>query len=87
MIRGPAVRSGSVNYGDVPVTGLYEHTAGVQGGDCGGSDLSGDLAQGVTSGAALIGGLCPQKHGPRIESLSQPIGEAPTASGASLVLG
>jgi streptogrisin C len=82
-----SARNVSVNYGDELVTGLYEHTACVEGGDSGGPNLSGDLAQGVTSGAALIGGLCLQKHGRRNESLSQPIGEALTASGASLVLG
>jgi alpha-lytic protease prodomain-containing protein len=82
-----SARNVSVNYGDELVTGLYEHTACVEGGDSGGPNLSGNLAQGVTSGAALIGGLCLQKHGRRNESLSQPIGEALTASGASLVLG
>jgi streptogrisin C len=80
-------RNVSVNYGDGWVSGLYEHTACVEGGDSGGPNMSGQLAQGLTSGAATIGGLCLQKYGQPNESLSQPIGEALTASGASLVLG
>jgi streptogrisin C len=77
----------TVNYGGQIVSGLYEHNACVEGGDSGGSNLSGNYAQGVTSGAALIGGLCLQKYGQPNESFSQPIGEALSASGASLVLG
>lgn len=80
-------RNVSVNYGDGFVSGLFEHTACVEGGDSGGPNLTGQLAQGLTSGAATIGGLCLQKYGQPNESLSQPIGEALTASGASLVLG
>lgn len=78
----------SVNYGGGEVVyGLYEHTACVEGGDSGGANLSGNYAQGVTSGAGLVGGLCLQKYGQQNESFSQPIGEALSASGASLVLG
>ena len=78
----------TVNYGggDV-VSGLYEHTACVEGGDSGGSNLSGNYAQGITSGAGMINGLCLQKYGQPNESYSQPIGEALSASSASLVLG
>ncbi|MFC0626964.1 S1 family peptidase [Kribbella deserti] len=81
-------RNVSVNYGGGEVvSGLYEHTACVEGGDSGGANLSGNYAQGVTSGAGLIGGLCLEKYGQQNESFSQPIGEALSASGASLVLG
>jgi streptogrisin C len=78
----------TVNYGggDV-VSGLYEHSACVEGGDSGGPNLSGNYAQGLTSGASMINGLCLQKYGQPNESYSQPIGEALSASSASLVLG
>lgn len=78
----------TVNYGNGEVvSGLFEHTACVEAGDSGGSNMTGNYAQGVTSGAALVGGLCLQKYGQPNESYSQPIGEALSASGASLVLG
>ena len=77
----------TVNYSGDVVTGLYEHSACVQSGDSGGPNMSGNYAQGITSGAALVGGLCLAKYGQQNESFSQPIGEALSASGASLVLG
>lgn len=77
----------TVNYGGDIVSGLFEHTACVEGGDSGGANLSGNYAQGVTSGAALVGNLCLGKYGQPNESYSQPIGEVLSASSASLVLG
>jgi streptogrisin C len=78
----------TVNYGNNKVVrGLFQHTACVQAGDSGGANVSGDYAQGITSGAALISGQCMAKYGQANESYSQPIGEALSASGASLVLG
>lgn len=81
-------RNVTVNYGNNKVVrGLIEHTACVEVGDSGGANMTGDYAQGITSGAALISGQCLDKHGQQNESYSQPIGEALSASGASLVLG
>jgi hypothetical protein len=81
-------RNVTVNYGNNKVVrGLIEHTACVEAGDSGGANMTGDYAQGITSGAALISGQCLDKHGQQNESYSQPIGEALSASGASLVLG
>jgi hypothetical protein len=78
----------TVNYGNNKVVkGLFQHTACVQAGDSGGANMSGDYAQGITSGAALVDGQCLEKSGQTNESYSQPIGEALSASGASLVLG
>jgi hypothetical protein len=78
----------TVNYGNNRVVkGLFQHTACVQAGDSGGANMSGDYAQGITSGAALVDGQCLEKSGQTNESYSQPIGEALSASGASLVLG
>jgi hypothetical protein len=81
-------RNVTVNYGNNKVVkGLFTHTACVEAGDSGGANMTGDYAQGITSGAALISGQCMDKHGQSNESYSQPIGEALSASGASLVLG
>jgi streptogrisin C len=81
-------RNVTVNYGNNRVVkGLFQHTACVEAGDSGGANMSGDYAQGITSGAALISGQCMAKYGQQNESYSQPIGEALSASGASLVLG
>jgi hypothetical protein len=81
-------RNVTVNYGNNRVVkGLFKHTACVEAGDSGGANMSGDYAQGITSGAALISGECMAKYGQQNESYSQPIGEALSASGASLVLG
>ncbi|MGC4937553.1 S1 family peptidase [Kribbella sp. DT2] len=78
----------TVNYGDNKIVkGLYQHTACVRTGDSGGPNLTGAYALGITSGAALIRGECLQKSGRSNESYSQPIGEALSASNASLVLG
>jgi hypothetical protein len=78
----------TVNYGDGKVVkGLVQHTACVEGGDSGGPNMTGNYAQGITSGAALLSGLCMQKYGQTNESYSQPISEALSASGVSLVLG
>jgi streptogrisin C len=49
----------TVNYGQpdggtVQVSGLVQHSACVEPGDSGGSNLAGDQAQGITSGARLM---------------------------------
>ncbi|NEA34465.1 S1 family peptidase [Streptomyces sp. SID13031] len=81
-------RNVTVNYGNNKVVrGLIQHSACVEAGDSGGANMTGDYAAGITSGAALISGQCLDKHGQSNESYSQPIGEALSASGASLVLG
>ncbi|HET6297403.1 MAG TPA: S1 family peptidase [Kribbella sp.] len=78
----------TVNYGNNKVVkGLFQHTACVESGDSGGANMTGNYAQGITSGAALISGQCMEKYGQQNESYSQPIGEALSASSASLVLG
>ena len=78
----------TVNYGNNRVVkGLFQHTACVEAGDSGGANMTGNYAQGITSGAALISGQCLEKYGQENESYSQPIGEVLSASGASLVLG
>jgi streptogrisin C len=81
-------RNVTVNYGNNKVVkGLFQHTACVEAGDSGGANMTGNYAQGITSGAALISGQCMEKYGQQNESYSQPIGEALSASSASLVLG
>jgi streptogrisin C len=81
-------RDVTVNYGNNKVVkGLFQHTACVEAGDSGGANMTGDYAQGITSGAALISGQCMEKYGQANESYSQPINEVLSASGASLVLG
>lgn len=71
----------SVNYGggDI-VKGLVKNNACVQQGDSGGSNISGNLAQGITSGGGLYqdpsGNLvCGEKVGQPNESYYQPINE------------
>ncbi|MEU4190620.1 S1 family peptidase [Kribbella sp. NPDC026611] len=80
-------RNVTVNYGNNRVVrGLFEHTACVEAGDSGGANMTGNYAQGITSGAALINGQCLEKVGQTNESYSQPVGEALRAVGARLVL-
>lgn len=80
----------TVNYGggDI-VSGLVRHSACVEQGDSGGSNMSGNLAQGVSSGGALYQSgsrlVCGEKVGQPTVSYYQPVGEALSAFGASLV--
>jgi len=80
----------TVNYGggDI-VTGLVRHSACVEQGDSGGSNMSGNYAQGLSSGGSLYssGGrlVCGQKVGQPNVSYYQPVGEALSAYGATLV--
>jgi streptogrisin C len=82
----------TVNYGggDI-VSGLVRHSACVEQGDSGGSNMSGNFAQGVSSGGQLYqsGGrlVCGQKVGQPNVSFYQPVGEALSAYGLSLVTG
>jgi streptogrisin C len=80
----------TVNYGggDI-VSGLVRHSACVEQGDSGGSNMSGNLAQGLSSGGQLYnsgGGLvCGEKVGQPNVSYYQPVGEALSAYGATLL--
>jgi streptogrisin C len=68
----------TVNYPEGAVTGLTQTNVCAEGGDSGGSWLSGDQAQGVTSGGSgdcTVGGT----------TFFQPIGEILAASGEQLV--
>jgi streptogrisin C len=80
-------RDVTVNYGSNRVVkGLFEHTACVEAGDSGGANMTGNYAQGITSGAALINGQCLEKSGRQNESYSQPIATALRATQSRLVL-
>jgi streptogrisin C len=82
----------TVNYGggDI-VSGLVRHSACVEQGDSGGSNMSGNYAQGVSSGGQLYWNgsryVCGAKVGQPNVSFYQPIGEALSAYGLSLVTG
>lgn len=80
----------TVNYGGGDIVyGLVRHSACVEQGDSGGSNMSGNYAQGLTSGAGLYssGGklVCGEKVGQPNSSYYQPVGEALSAYGATLV--
>jgi streptogrisin C len=76
----------TVNYPQGTMYGLVEHTACVEGGDSGGSNVSSDYyALGVTSGASTYYDLCLQKYGYANVSWYQPIGEALAANKLTLV--
>jgi len=80
-------RNVTVNYGSNKVVrGLFQHTACVEAGDSGGANMTGDYAQGITSGAALIDGQCLQKYGQTNESYAQPVAEALKATKSRLIL-
>ncbi|MFF1815846.1 S1 family peptidase [Kribbella sp. NPDC058245] len=78
----------TVNYGNNKIVrGLFQHTACVESGDSGGANMTGNYAQGITSGAALIDGKCLDKYNRSNESYSQPIGAALRATQTELVMG
>ena len=87
-LRAPAQQTPhsprSVRYGL-----LVRHSACVEQGDSGGSNMSGNFAQGVSSGGQLYqsGGrlVCGQKVGLPNVSFYQPVGEALSAYGATLL--
>ncbi|MFG1816047.1 S1 family peptidase [Kribbella sp. NPDC049174] len=80
-------RNVTVNYGSNKVVrGLFQHTACVEGGDSGGANMTGNYAQGITSGAALINGQCLEKYGQTNESYAQPVAEALKSTKSRLVL-
>jgi streptogrisin C len=80
----------TVNYGggDI-VSGLVRHSACVEQGDSGGSNITGNSAQGVSSGGQLFqsGGslVCGERVGQPNVSFYQPIGEALSANGLTLL--
>jgi len=78
----------TVNYPQGIVYGLVRHTACVEGGDSGGSNISADYyALGVTSGASTTSstGKCLSKSGGTNVSWYQPVGEALSANGLRLL--
>lgn len=80
----------TVNYGNGDVVyGLTEHNACVEQGDSGGSNMSGNQAQGLSSGGALYqsGGslVCGEKVGQENVSYFQPIQDALEEYNARLV--
>ncbi|MEU8221594.1 S1 family peptidase [Kribbella sp. NPDC048915] len=80
-------RNVTVNYGNNRVVrGLFQHTACVEAGDSGGASMTGNYAQGITSGAALIDGQCLEKHGQTNESYAQPITPVLQSTKSRLIL-
>jgi streptogrisin C len=80
-------RNVTVNYGNNRIVrGLFQHTACVEAGDSGGANMTGNYAQGITSGAALIDGQCMEKTGRTNESYAQPIAEALEGTNSQLVM-
>jgi len=80
-------RNVTVNYGSNKVVrGLFQHSACVEAGDSGGANMTGNYAQGITSGAALINGQCLEKYGQTNESYAQPVAEALKSTKSRLVL-
>lgn len=82
----------TVNYGNGDiVSGLTQHSACLEQGDSGGSNVSGSVAQGVTSGGMLYdqGGslVCGEKVGEANVGFFQPVEEALEANDATLVTG
>lgn len=80
----------TVNYGEGDVvSGLVRHSACVEQGDSGGSNVAGNDAQGMSSGGQLFdqGGelVCGEKVGQPNVSFYQPVTEALEAYGATLV--
>ena len=77
----------TVNYPEGMVYGLVQHNNCVEGGDSGGSNISGGAyALGVTSGASMIAGKCQSKYGYTNVSYYQPIGEALQANGLRVLI-
>ncbi|GAA3993829.1 S1 family peptidase [Allokutzneria multivorans] len=80
--RNVTVKYGQADGSTVVVRGLTQYTACVEQGDSGGSNISGDQAQGLTSGARLkdVGGklrcLSNANEGATSVSWFQPINEA-----------
>ncbi len=80
----------TVNYGNGDIVyGLVQHSACVEQGDSGGSNITGNLAQGITSGAQLYQSgsnlVCGSKVGQPTVSFYQPVGEALSANGLTLL--
>jgi streptogrisin C len=80
----------TVNYGNGDIVyGLVRHSACVEQGDSGGSNLSGNYAQGLSSGGQLYQQgnrlVCGQRVGQPNVSYYQPVGEALSAYGAQLL--
>jgi hypothetical protein len=78
----------TVSYGTSgTVYGLTRHSACVEGGDSGGSNISaGRYALGLTSGASMISGRCLSNYGRANVSWYQPVGEALSRNGLRMIL-
>jgi streptogrisin C len=74
----------TVNYSEGTVYGLTQASACVEGGDSGGSWMSGNYAQGLTSGAQTYNGYCGQYVGYPNVSFYQPVTAALSAYGLRL---
>ncbi|MFB9906078.1 S1 family peptidase [Allokutzneria oryzae] len=91
--RNVTVKYGQADGSTVVVRGLTQYTACVEQGDSGGSNISGDQAQGLTSGARLkdVNGKlrCYANAEPGMNSVSwfQPINEALKEYSLTLVTG
>lgn len=80
----------TVNYGGGDIVyDLVRHSACVEQGDSGGSNMTGNYAQGLSSGGQLyqVGNrlVCGEKVGQPNVSYYQPVGEALSAYGATLL--
>ncbi|GAA2789551.1 S1 family peptidase [Crossiella cryophila] len=81
--RNVTVKYGQIDGSAITVRGLVQHNACVEPGDSGGSNVSGDQAQGITSGAKLYDAngdgrneSCLAKRGEESVSWYQPVNEA-----------
>ncbi|MGW0518113.1 S1 family peptidase [Crossiella sp. NPDC003009] len=81
--RDVTVKYGQIDGSTITVRGLVQHNACVEPGDSGGSNVSGDQAQGITSGAKLYDAngdgrndSCLAKRGEESVSWYQPVDEA-----------
>ncbi|MBP2475085.1 streptogrisin C [Crossiella equi] len=80
--RNVTVKYGQIDGSTITVRGLVQHNACVEPGDSGGSNVSGDQAQGITSGAKLFDAngdgrndSCLAKRGEESVSWYQPVNE------------
>ncbi|WHT19938.1 S1 family peptidase [Crossiella sp. CA-258035] len=80
--RDVTVKYGQIDGSTITVHGLVQHNACVEPGDSGGSNVSGDQAQGITSGAELYDAngdgrneSCLAKRGEESVSWYQPVDE------------
>lgn len=92
--RNVTVKYGQIDGSTITVRGLVQHNACVEPGDSGGSNVSGDQAQGITSGARLYDAngdgrndSCLAKRGEESVSWYQPVNEVLKTYRLTLVTG